>query len=399
MNTTVLCADIGSSSLKAALIDCQGNVLAKSRRQFSGALKENFSAATEWKKIFLEAAEECFSFSQIMPDAVCISGNGPTLVNQNGKTLLWNTKVEQNSHSLFIPRIQYFKQNFSQDFSSSEFIFSGPEFLIWQLTGKALTILPEERYLEAYWSSESLALSGLSKEDEKKLPPYQAPGSSCGTFTFHQKEIAVYAGAPDFVSALIGTSTIQPLKLCDRAGSSEGLNLCTQKALFAPKLRTLPSAIPDLWNLSYLIPQSGALFASFKNELQQAVGKKLSYEETVSLCLHDSTELAQRGKILMEKTALEVKQGLDELKKALEEKGLSLPEEMTVTGGQANNLEWLKMKSEISEMELLLPECTDAELLGDSVMAFTGMEIFENFQQGAQKICRIKNRVKGSIVH
>ena len=41
------------------------------------------------------------------------------------------------------PKILTAKTIFSDDFEKSDFVFSGPEFFIYQLTGAAVTILPE----------------------------------------------------------------------------------------------------------------------------------------------------------------------------------------------------------------------------------------------------------------
>ena len=391
---TVLSVDIGSSSLKAAIIDSRGKVLAKSRMPYLPSPSENYSAAKDWEKFFYLAADECMEKAGLLPDAVCISGNGPTLVSQDGTTLLWSHKVEQNSPSLFIPRILYFINNFTESFSSTKYLFSGPEYLIYQLTGKALTILPEERYLTAYWTEEKLREAGLSSRDIQKLPPYQAPGTQAGTMLLKGKSVAVYTGAPDFVSALIGTAAVSPLKLCDRSGSSEGLNLCTENPLSDPELRTLPSAVKPLWNLSYLIPQSGAPFEKYKKSLEEHEGKNLSYSELIELCLHQKEAIYLEGRALMIEIARNVKKGLDILRKVLNAQNLQLPDKMIVTGGQAKNLEWLQLKSSICGMELLVPECTDAELTGDAVFAFTGMGLFTSFAQGAEELCRIQRSIK-----
>jgi hypothetical protein len=43
--------------------------------------------------------------------------------------------------------------------------------------------------------------------------------------------VPVFDSGPDFIAALVGTATLFPGRLCDRAGSSEGLNLCSPKFL------------------------------------------------------------------------------------------------------------------------------------------------------------------------
>ncbi|MBQ1714424.1 MAG: hypothetical protein II030_08535, partial [Treponema sp.] len=120
---SVFCADIGTSSLKAALVDFSGRVLAFSRVQFGLFYTDH--AAGEWLGALRKALAGCISFvgggadiratadicatagtgvsfantgasgqgTQISIDAICISGNGPTLCGVDGKTLLWNADL------------------------------------------------------------------------------------------------------------------------------------------------------------------------------------------------------------------------------------------------------------------------------------------------------------------
>ncbi|MBQ2547393.1 MAG: hypothetical protein II558_00685, partial [Treponema sp.] len=126
---SVFCADIGTSSLKAALVDFSGRVLAFSRVQFGLFYTDH--AAGEWLGALRKALAGCISSvgggadirataatanicaaantagtgvsfantgasgqgTQISIDAICISGNGPTLCGVDGKTLLWNADL------------------------------------------------------------------------------------------------------------------------------------------------------------------------------------------------------------------------------------------------------------------------------------------------------------------
>lgn len=393
---TVLCADIGTSSLKAALIDGKGKVLAKSRRQFFLCYTEN--AATEWKKAIEEAAFSILEESGRIPDAICISGNGPTLVLENGTTLLWNENIEQRGLSLFIHRIKAIKERHLEEYKKSRFVFSGPEYLIWQLTENAITILPEDRFVTAYWDHEALLAQDLNDEDEKKLPPYVKPGFCAGTWTFENHKIPVYCGAPDFVCALVGTATLTPGKLCDRAGSSEGLNLCIDRPIKEENIRTLPSVIPGLWNASYLLPASGSKFNSFNAKVSRLMGKDIGYTQMVNeiifymercsekCILNFSEDLLEEGKELIVSMAQEVKKGIDTLEKAAKKNGLPFERKMTITGGQAENENWTQVKSTITNTKIMLGECKDAELLGDAAFAFTAMGIYSSLEESAREL-------------
>ena len=183
MPQTVLCADIGTTSLKAALITSDGTTVATARRQFFLCYTDH--AAKEWLPALKEAAEQIHSQPGVPePDAVCISGNGPTLVSFGGETLLWNENAPAvNTASLFIPRILAFKNKYPQVWNKTPFLLSGPEFLIWQLTDRTCTILPEKRFAQAYWNNQELAKAGLDKTEVSKLPDFLYPGQCAGTIT------------------------------------------------------------------------------------------------------------------------------------------------------------------------------------------------------------------------
>lgn len=395
MSNVILCVDIGTSSLKTALIDETGEVLAYSRQSF--LFRYTNHAADEWLTALRNAATQLFatqstSFTSI--NAICISGNGPTLVADTGETLSWSVPVEQTGTSLFIPRILAFKKKFRMAWAYSKHIFSGPEYLIWQLTGNAVTILPEKRFESAYWNHDALISYGLTDEEASRFPPFVAPCAKAGcltpqsaalfsavipTITTH---IPVYCGAPDFIAALVGTNTLHSGALCDRAGSSEGINLCTNSPVTGEKIRTLPSIIPGLWNASYLIPDSGTRFAAFKQKVERERGMTLSYADFVTELLspeqnETDTSLAE-GRKIMEAIAAEVKEGVSLLATTAAGPGVPSPHEIIITGGQAANDVWNQRKADILGINVVIPSCTDAELVGDAIFALTGLGTYKS---------------------
>lgn len=569
---SVFCADIGTSSLKAALVDFSGRVLAFSRVQFGLFYTDH--AAVEWLGALRKALAGCISFvgggadiratanirasagafadtagtggadiratantagtgvsfantgasgqgTQISIDAICISGNGPTLCGVDGKTLLWNASLglgagvagtgcssgtgtsadtagtgsanicatantadicaaantadtdvsfantgasgtagtfgtaassantgtsgafadtadtadtgsadicatantastadtavpSANTKSLYIPRILGFAKKFPSYWQQKDCtVFSGPEYLIYLLTGKALSILPEKRFLEAYWSREAFKEAGLSAEDAEdamqKLPSFVPPASIAGSLTKTAAEflcggegecavglikdgIPVVCGAPDFISALVGTNTLRAGLFCDRAGSSEGINLCTSKPVAGQGIRTLPSIIPGLWNASVLLPESGERFCAYKEKISRLYARPISLDEMVQILLESDGSLAEldQGKYLMLQTAMMVRDGLNALRRAAEESGAvpALKTEMTVTGGQAENALWNQMKANVTGYTLYTQSLVHAELTGDAVFALLALGLYKDIHSAAAAVCK-----------
>ena len=384
MTNAVLCVDIGTTSLKAGLITACGEVVSFCSVLFedsqSGAGTRNEFAACSWYGALLQAvrilnADLAKKELSAAVSTISISGNGPTVVADCGYTVFWNEDfsdvtvpaVADAQKSLFIPKLLALKKRAPKIYKKSRFIFSGPEYLIYVLTGEAVTILPEERFRTAYWNDEVCKACGI---DSEKLPPFIGIGDCCGPVYKEllaelrnetggnlvlSQNCSVFAGGPDFVAALIGTGTLVSGRLCDRCGSSEGLNFCTDKILKGEGLRILPSVIPGLWNASYLIPNSG--------------------------------ELSERERLA------EVELGISCLKKAAAEAGISFPNEMSVTGGQTNDELLLREKSERLEMKILRPvggHFVHSELLGDACAAWFGLGEYDSLQEAAENIVRLE---------
>ena len=397
---TILCVDIGTSSLKAALITDEGKVLAKSRRKF--LLVKTEHSSKEWFPALQNATAELFEQApESKVDGICISGNGPTLVATSGETFLWNEEAVQiKSPSLFIPRIISFKNKYSGVWEKTQYIFGAPEYLIWLLTDKACTILPDERYRKAYWTDEDLAAAGLTSDDIAKLPPFKMSSEKIGGLTHKavsfiggeehgiEDGLPVFLGAPDFVAALVGTATVEENTICDRAGSSEGINFCTKEPLYGDNIRTLPSIVPGLWNASVLLPDSGSKFAAFKQKIDRELGESVDYNDLLDRMIDSdgSSAALDQGKYLLIQTALDVKSAIETLRKAAFEKGLPFPDKMTITGGQASNDKRNQMKADITGIKIQVPSCSDSELLGDAAMALAGMGVLGSIQEASKKL-------------
>lgn len=196
-------------------------------------------------------------------------------------------------------------------------------------------------------------------------------------------EAPVFCAGPDFIAALLGTATVEPGKLCDRSGSSEGINLCAEKPVFKEGFRTLPSAIPGLWNISVIIPESGSIINEYKNEISCIEKRELSWEEIIDYSLDDKNSEGYR--ILSELSA-SVRNALDALRKLAEENSLSFSGTMNVTGGLAKNRRWLEKKAFDCKINIETCNSPDSELTGNAAVALYGLGYFENLQEAAKFI-------------
>lgn len=391
---TVLCADIGTSSLKTALIDESGTVLAYKRQRF-----DHNSPASMWFTalcVSVQEIAETTSFEHL--SALSISGNGPTIAVQysSGFTdiVLWNdaqfshTTSYYKGSSLFIPRILSYLKSYSSHTDKPVCFLSGPEYLVWQLCGEKTTLLPEKRFLPAYWTDTDINNTGLSKSS---FPPFILLGEKSGNLLpdvskamglpLQYAPLPVFCAGPDFTSALIGTNTLKPGTICDRAGSSEGFNLCTERPLNSEEIRNLPSVIYPFFNAGILIPDSGIRFSTVKKTTEFASS---SYEDYVMYLLNNRHE---KGYTQMIQLAQECGKALNTLISLYNK---NMERRITVTGGQARNNVWLQFKSSIMNAAIDIPSCTDAELLGNAAAAFYGLNIFPDLSTAASSLFSIE---------
>ena len=421
MQSSIFCVDIGTSSLKAAFITEAGTVLKFTRVLFPQPVQ-----AADWVRAFFAAWEALPADCSIQ--AICVSGNGPSLVAlphqrsvpksekklpmypipaglrdsiieaaKDDTLFLWNEPLPPDvvvpaGASLFLPRIAAFKATYSDVFGAAAYLFSGPEYIAYLLTGTAVTVLPDPRYEAAYWNSAELqdfAESVLHTDPEclsKQLPPFVQAGTVLGRFC----GIPVIAGVPDFIAALIGTGTLVPGCACDRAGSSEGLNVCIQEPLRSTGALLLPSIMPDLWNISSVIPSSGAAFSAFLvshgflgNDYIGAM-ERIAAEPFIADGVYPAT-FAGQGRAFVEALAYRIRHACDVL-----EQVSGYHPVYTLSGGQAYNPCWCQMKADMTGRTFALPAVADAELLGDALLALHGLNPSTDITALAQKLIRIE---------
>jgi xylulokinase len=429
---TILCADIGTSSLKAACVDLDGHTSGFAREPY-GADGAGAVSAADWEGAFARALARLFSQAGARkPDAICLSGNGPTLVpiDRNGEALAplyWHqgpqgsaeSRGEAGGRSFFLPHVERFRQERPADYERTEQLFSVQEWLSWRLGAEAATTLPPF-YGPYYWDDGQCAVLGIAR---KLFPPFVAPGTVIGRLSPEaalrlgflaggpglerlNAGIPIVAGGVDFIMALIGAGTVEPGMVCDRAGTSEGINLCAAfpgsagQSRFPPEIRTLPHVSPGLWNLSVVIPASGGLFEQYRSLSGQ---ENRPYEDILTElipqgllpdpCPGDSWEAPFAGPVELGRAVLS-SMGFTARAAAetLGRHGFPVTE-MRLSGGQSKNRLWNQLKADLAGIPLLVLEQSDCELAGDAVLGALALREAADLSEGIRRIVRVKERI------
>jgi sugar (pentulose or hexulose) kinase len=435
----ILCADIGTSSLKAAFLDTNGRERAFVRVPYAGKSPSGAgsgfgeAASDDWEAALFLAVETLLSqIPDAKPGAICISGNGPTLVpvtydDKELPPLQWyhDGSGRAGSGSLFLPHAIRFREECPGEYEKTRYLFSPQEWLSYRLGAEAVTVLPSAAYEPYYWDLPQCEAAGL---DRGKFPPFVNLGSPIGRLSPEAARrlslspgIPLIAGGPDFIMALIGVGAIEPGIVCDRAGSSEGINVCSPVPPAAGELRVLPHIRKEFWNVSALVPVSGRLFEWFRtltgqeNQSYEAILEEIiphpgspqersaplpsssfffphiaSPDKTgpgAFVSIPGLTSRAELGRGVVEAIGFLTRDALE----TLDRRGFRV-QEMRISGGQGKNARWNQLKADISGVNLLVPEVKDAELAGDAILAAIALGEAADLDEAVRRMIHIEER-------
>ncbi len=430
----ILCADIGTSSLKAACISATGELLAFVREPYpSDRVLGGTVLATDWEEAFTRAVGALQALMTARGNraeiaGLALSGNGPTLVpiTKTGTALLplhWHDNRVANASdggahpSLFLPHAAYLAQKEPEQYACTERFLSSHEWLAWRLGAEPVTVIPNQAYIPYFWDQEQLAAYGL---DTDHFAPFVEQGvligslsSSAALRTGLPKGLPIISGGADFITALIGTGVVIPGMVCDRAGTSEGINVCARQGSKGRGLRILPHIQPGLWNVGAMLPTTGRLFEWFRHITGQ---EGRDYQEMLAEILHCKqsckprdfffpdirsagslrissaffstaglTNRAELGYAVIESIAFMVRTAIEHL----EHEGFRI-EGMRLSGGQAKNNLWNQFKADVTGRWLAVPQIEDGELAGNACLAMKGLGYYPTIDTAIEATVKIK---------
>ena len=426
MKETVLAIDIGTSSIKAGIINRKGELLSWSRTAYIECRDFVNGWSTDiWpqalKKVFkgLDNPEKA--------DAVVVSGNGPTLISvkKDGSYFndpyLWsdNRKAEKGMlDSFYLPAALWMRENSPLQYRDTYSFHTIESFIPFLITGESKIPLPNKEFRKYIWDADEISRSGL---DGEKFPDFVGTGEVIGYVSGQfadtlgiREGVPVFAGGSDYLMALLGAGAVSPGTVCDRAGTSEGINYCSSESYDYPGLRCLPHIIGGYYNISAILTSSGRIFEWFRKISGQ---EKLDYMELLSeinkVILSDSDlyffPSLKKGAVWDfsggAMIGLEPEHGIPEAGSAvvksigfavrnmielMENAGFPV-DNVRVSGGQARNPLWNQMKSDMTGKRILVPEIYDGELLGCACCGFLGLGVHSSLSEGSSTLVRYKD--------
>ncbi len=440
----ILVFDIGTSAVKGALFTPEGILLGQQQRLvIEDTGNPEFPMVHEitprkWLDSIISLTAQLIPENRHRIEAVTVSGNGPTLVpvDEAGAPLMpAMTWLDRRSGaesdmifdksgiridpSFYLPKALWIARNRPDIYGRCVAFMSCSEFVVQALCGERVMVLPGEGLEKYIWTEELIDAAGLERN---KFPPFIQLGSAAGRVgataaaTYGLPAgIPVYAGGPDFAVSLLGTATVHPGRACDRAGTSEGINICTEHPIPDKRLMCYRHINRSYWNVTGIISTSGKALEWFRiniyrdritySELEEhaaavpAGARKLLFLPYLSGERAPLWDPDARGVFM----GLSLSHTIDDMARAvLESTGFAIRnvlrvmsdnnvhvDEMRVTGSPAKSDLWNRIKADITGKRILVPEISDSELVGDAILALVGKGRFASLEEASDSIVRI----------
>ncbi len=439
----MLAYDIGTSYLKGAVVTSSGKVV--SRAQVPVRLREardpayRVSDPDDWLAGLAIVTAELGLREKGRIRGVVVSANGPTLlaVDAAGEPLdfamTWMDRRAQAEADLiaefsdtpldasfYLPKALWIMRHKPDMYEKTRYFLACAEYICFFLCGNASRIIPTALFKEFFWNDEAITRVHL---DAEKFPPYLEPGEIVGDVSERAQEaigipagIPVIAGGPDYLMSILGTGAITAGRACDRAGTSEGINLCWSVPVHDRRLLCFPHVIRGAYNVSAMISSSGSaldwavrtlcrrkadyealwkdaqaaepgarrlLFLPFLTTERFPVWDKRLTGAFLGLTLEHGRREMMRA--VVESTGFAVRAIIA----AMEGNGCSVTD-LRVSGGQARHPLWCQVRADITGKNVLLPEQEDSDLVGNACIGFYGIEEYASLTGACEAMVRFQ---------
>lgn len=436
--------EIGTTRVKVGIYDLAGNqIIEKSCSHSVIYDKKNNSSESPILQWWLSLKK---AISKILIEtepsdikAICVGSHGPSLValdkkyNPVGNSILWMDRrgsneaeylskklgVKSNDLAWFVPRAMYLRNNNPESFKRVRHFVQPLDYINCKLTGSIRTSmvsnsikiwdektieasnLPRELFPEEIHMGEIVGLTNTSAAAETGLPP--------------NIPVVAGTGGADFIEVLISSGSLKKGVVCDRGGSSQGVNICWDKPFSDSRLFEAQHPLAEgLYHISGLMATTGKALHWYKNLYY---GKGAHFEkffEDASKSVPGSKKLIFLPYLTGERTpwwdsnARGVLFGLslehskhDIVRSILEGTGFGInhilrlfkshgahASEIRVCGGQAKSPLWNQIKADITNLPVITNKVSDGATLGLAIIAGVGIGTYKNITETANRIVK-----------
>ena len=439
----ILAYDIGTTFLKAAVVSIGGRVLASAQvpvRMVETTDPDRRECdPNTWLTGMAVVTAQLGLKEKGRIRGVVVSANGPTLVPVNAEgtpldfAMMWmDRRADEEADlvaeftdtpldaSFYLPKALWIMRHKPDIYERARWFLPCAEYICHVLTGYAVRIVPTHLFKEFFWNEGAVPHVGL---DPEKLPPFVDIGDLIGTVRGEAEEtlgvpagLPVIAGGPDFVMSILGTAATQPGRACDRAGTSEGINVCWPAPVHDRRLLCFPHVVRGSFNVSAIISSSGAALDWAAHALGNGRGEIESLLKEAAASPPGARRLLFLPFLAAERfgvwdphlrgafLGLTMDHGKREMVRAVVESSgytvrtvLKIMEgagcrasDLRVSGGLARLPLWCQVRADITGTKVLLPEQEESDLIGNACVGFFGLEEFETPAAAAESLVRFQ---------
>lgn len=433
--------DIGTTAAKAGLYSDDGRIVRSAVVRYDHYFDSFGSEASGvWRLcrdplIFWAAARDLLK--QIRPvredvRGLSVGGQGPTLLALDSRmrpvypAMLWLDGFASSEAaslgarlgrpvppSWFVPKAMWLLSHASSAFARTRWLVQPMDYIAWRLTGVLVTAVASSEIVP--WSDDEIAAAEL---EAWLFPRLCVMGTSIGRVTAEASQdtglpngLEVFAGSPDFVEAILGTAAVKSGLVCNKAGTSDGLELCWDRRIDRPGIYCAPHPVAaGLWHSGVTIPSTGCSFMWLSRitgfspadltplaEQSPPGSRGLVFHpglagetHTASGGMpgvlwgirhsHDRSDLARA---VMEGCACT----LGRLLEIFRSEGAH-PEQIRITGGQSRSNLWNQIKADVLGLDIATQESPEGEVLGAAMIAAFGSGIYEDLKTASLKMAR-----------
>jgi len=437
--------ELGTTRIKTGLFDIQGNLITEEIRNYPLFFERREGKAesdpTDWWNAVIDTLKSTLS-NISYPDikGLCVGSHGPSLValdknlNPIGNSILWMDKrstkeAEFISHKLgrksndlawFVPRALWLKNNSPDSFSKIRYFVQPLDYITCKLTGEVNATMASD-FIKP-WNEEILNASGL---DKSLFPKLTMMGELIGKVTLNASittglpegtPVVAGTGGADFVEGYISSAILKKGIICDRGGTSQGVNLCSTSKIIDNRFFSSPHPIvPHLYHTAGLMSTTGKSLQWYK---ELFYGKKLSYEhffkdaaksppgakrliflpylagertpwwDSDARGVFFGLSLEHEEKDIVRAILEGVGFGINHIINLFKEMGAE-PTEIRACGGQAKSPLWNQIKADITNLPVKTTKIVDSATLGLAIIAGTGVGIYDNIIDTANQLVKI----------
>ncbi|HBM15061.1 MAG TPA: hypothetical protein DD381_01725 [Lentisphaeria bacterium] len=437
--------EVGTTRVKTAIYDIEGNQITeetsshvvfydkKQNSAESPVLNWWFSVKKTIRKALLKVDPKNIK-------AICVGSHGPSLValdkkfNPVGNSILWMDRrgsneaeflskklgLKSNDLAWFIPRAMYLRNNSPESYKKVRYFVQPLDYINCKLTGIIRTSIVSDTI--KIWNEKTIAASSLPRE---LFPKEIKMGETLGTTSKYTSEetglplgvpVIAGTGGADFLEVLISSGSLKKGIVCDRGGSSQGVNMCWDTLFGDKRFFEAPHPLlKGLYHISGLMATTGKALHWYKNLYY---GKGAGFEkffEDASKSPPGSKRLIFLPYLTGERTpwwdpnARGVFFGLslehtkhDIVRAILEGTGFGInhmlrlfkqhgaaASEIRVCGGQAKSPLWNQIKADITNLPVVTNKVTDGSTLGLAIIAGFGAGVYKDIVSSGREIVKV----------